>query len=300
MILLILTLKNISKQYKDKVVLKDLSLDLREGVIGLLGPNGAGKTTLMRIMADILRPTTGSILVDGIDKNILNDGYRDILGYLPQDLGLYRNFTARNLLLYIAALKGLEKRKARSKTEELIELVGLKDNADKHCRALSGGMRRRLGIAQALLNDPRILILDEPTSGLDPKERSRFRNLLSRISGDRIILLSTHIVSDLDMLAGSVILLKDGSVLRQGSGDILTEELKGKVWSVIVPENSFPEYEARYLVSNVSRRDNMLELRVVSEERPGTDAKTEPPTLEDMYLYFFNEKSLYEFEEEPA
>ncbi len=297
---MILTLKNISKQYKDKVVLKDLSLDLRQGVIGLLGPNGAGKTTLMRILADILRPTTGSILVDGIDKNILNDGYRDILGYLPQDLGLYRNFTARNLLLYIAALKGLEKKKARSKTEELIELVGLKDNADKHCRALSGGMKRRLGIAQALLNDPRILILDEPTSGLDPKERSRFRNLLSRISGDRIILLSTHIVSDLDMLAGSVILLKDGSVLRQGSGDILTEELKGKVWSVIVPENSFPEYEARYLVSNVSRRDHMLELRVVSEERPGPEAKTEPPTLEDMYLYFFNEKSQYEFEEEPT
>lgn len=265
-------------------------MELEEGVFGLLGPNGAGKTTLIRIMADVLQPTGGSVLVDGVDKSILNDSYREMLGYLPQDLGLYRNFTARSLLLYIAALKGLDKSKAKSRTEELIELVGLKESADRYCKTFSGGMKRRLGIAQALLNDPKILILDEPTAGLDPKERIRFRNLISRISGNRIVLLSTHIVSDLDMLAGSIVLLKDGSMLRCGSGDTLVEELKDLVWSVAIPERSFSEYEAKYLVSNVTRRESTLELRIISGEKPEEAAKPELPSLEDMYLYYFNEK----------
>jgi len=287
---MVLTLQNITKQYKDKLALKGFSLEMTEGIYGLLGPNGAGKTTLMRIIADVLRPTEGSVRVDGELKEGMNERYRDLLGYLPQELGIYKSFTAYNFLMYIASLKGIEKHRAKSKAEELLEITGLKDSKVRLCGSFSGGMKRRLGIAQALLNDPKILILDEPTSGLDPKERVRFRNLISGISQNRIVLLSTHIVSDLDMIAKAVILLREGQLIRADAGKKLLEELDGKVWNVKIPESRFVEYENKYTIGNLTRRDGLLELRILSDARPEEAACPDSPTLEDMYLYFFKEK----------
>ena len=209
-----LTVDRITKQYKNKIAVDRLSFELTEGVTGLLGANGAGKTTLMRMMSGILTPTSGEINADGINVNTEN--YRALLGYLPQDFGYYPEFSAREFLEYFAALKGIEKKKAKEKTGELLELVGLSDVAGKKIKTFSGGMKQRVGIAQALLNDPRILILDEPTAGLDPKERVRFRDLIEELGKDSIVLLSTHIVTDIEHIADSIIMMKEGSMIWQG------------------------------------------------------------------------------------
>jgi ABC-2 type transport system ATP-binding protein len=209
-----LTADRITKQYKNKIAVDRMSFTLARGVTGLLGANGAGKTTLMRILCGILVPDSGTVTCDGMD--VETEEYREILGYLPQEFGYYPEFSGRDFLLYMSAVKGLRKKEALKKTEELIELVGLKDAGRKKVRTYSGGMKQRLGIAQALLNDPQILIMDEPTAGLDPQERIRFRNLIAAIGKDRIVLLSTHIVSDLEHIADRLMIMKEGRLLWQG------------------------------------------------------------------------------------
>ncbi len=212
-----LVIDRLTKQFQNKIAVDRVSLRLHSGVFGLLGTNGAGKTTLMRMLCGILQPTSGTITFDGMD--VREEGYRAILGYLPQDFGYYAEFTAMDFLLYMAALKGLPKRSAKRRANELLELVGLQDMGRKKIKTFSGGMKQRLGIAQALLNDPKLLILDEPTAGLDPKERVRFRNLIQQLGKDSIVLLSTHIVSDIEHIADEVLMMKDGTLIYNGTWD---------------------------------------------------------------------------------
>ena len=209
-----LIIDRISKQYKNHIAVDRVSAKLHQGVYGLLGANGAGKTTLMRMLTGILTPTSGTITFDGMD--VTTEDYRGILGYLPQDFGYYPEFTAMDFLLYLAALKGIPKSQAKRRAKELLELVSLEDVSRKKIKTFSGGMKQRLGIAQALLNDPKLLILDEPTAGLDPKERVRFRNLIEQLGKDSIVLLSTHIVSDIEHIADEILLMRDGQLIFQG------------------------------------------------------------------------------------
>ena len=227
-----LTADRLTKQYKNKIAVDRISFTLTSGVTGLIGANGAGKTTLMRLLSGILIPTSGTVTCDGMDVN--TEEYRDILGYLPQEFGYYPEFSGRDFLLYMSAVKGLAKPDAKRKTEELIELVGLKDAARKKVRTYSGGMKQRLGIAQALLNDPQVLIMDEPTAGLDPQERIRFRELISGLGEDRIVLLSTHIVSDLEHIADRLMIMKEGRLIWQGRWETGKEDLEKFYISVII------------------------------------------------------------------
>ena len=219
-----LIIDRVSRQYKNKIAVDRISLKLHKGVHGLLGANGAGKTTLMRMLCGILKPTGGTITFDGID--VSEESYRAILGYLPQDFGYYPEFSAADFLLYLAALKGIPKDRAKRKTRELLELVSLSDVSRKKIKTFSGGMKQRLGIAQALLNDPKLLILDEPTAGLDPQERVRFRNLIEELGKDNIVLLSTHIVSDIEHIADQVLIMKDGQLIYQGKWEETREDLE--------------------------------------------------------------------------
>ncbi|WMJ81681.1 ABC transporter ATP-binding protein [Clostridium sp. MB40-C1] len=285
-----LKIDNLTKKYSDKIAIKDFSIEMTEGVYGLLGPNGAGKTTLMRMISDVLNPTSGQILVNNVDKNDLGENYRELLGYLPQDMGYYKNFTAERFLKYVAALKDLNKKIAKERIEELLSVVGLTDYRNKKVGKFSGGMRQRLGIAQALLNNPKILILDEPTAGLDPKERIRFRNLISDISKDRIIILSTHIVGDIEYIAKQVILIKEGQLIKSSMGDILLKEMEGKVWKVELEEKDIAKYEDTYQVVNIMRKKDKVQLRILSTYKPGENAIDVEPNFEDMYMYYFNEK----------
>ena len=219
-----LVLDRVSKHYQNKIAVDRISLCLGKGVVGLLGANGAGKTTMMRMICGILKPTSGTITFDGLD--VSEEDYRDVLGYLPQDFGYYPNFTARKFLLYMATLKGLDKKSAERKCDELLKLVNLSDVQNKKVKTFSGGMKQRLGIAQAMLNDPDILVLDEPTAGLDPKERVRFRNLIAQLGNDRIVILSTHIVSDVEQIAKRILMIKDGQVIYDGNTDSMGESLE--------------------------------------------------------------------------
>lgn len=212
-----LVVDRLTKQYNNRIAVDRVSVKLQQGIYGLLGANGAGKTTFMRMLCGILRPTGGTVTFDGMD--VSEEAYRAVLGYLPQDFGYYPEFTAMDFLLYLAALKGIPKRQAKKKAEELLALVSLQEGCRKKIKTFSGGMKQRLGIAQALLNDPKLLILDEPTAGLDPKERVRFRNLIEQLGKDRIVLLSTHIVSDIEHIAGQVLMMKDGRMIYQGHWD---------------------------------------------------------------------------------
>ena len=235
-----LNIDRVTKNYNGKIACDRVSITLHKGVYGLLGANGAGKTTLMRMMCGILNPTSGTISYDGID--VSREEYRDVLGYLPQSFGYYPEFTAYDFMMYIAALKGIPKLKAKIKTDELLEMVSLQHEAKKKIKTFSGGMKQRLGIAQALLNDPKILILDEPTAGLDPKERVKFRNIISRMGAGKIILLSTHIVSDVEHIANIIMIMKNGQLIHMGGLEEIISVIKNKVWECTVPPKTADEF----------------------------------------------------------
>lgn len=282
-----LSLNQITKKYGTKNVVNEISTTLDSGVYGLLGANGAGKTTLMRMISAILEPSAGEILFD--KENILKMGaeYRSVLGYLPQDFGYYPNSSAKDFLLYIATLKGISSKAAKIKAQELLDILGLSDVANKKIKTYSGGMKQRLGIAQALLNDPQILILDEPTAGLDPKERVKFRNLISSLAQNRIVILSTHIVSDVEAIADKVFLMKYGQFVSEGTIQDLIDEVQGHVWELAINPKEADTWEEKMTVANLRREGNCTILRIISEESPSESAICVPATLEDLYLYHF-------------
>ena len=282
-----LSFEHISKLYGNTAALQQIDLTLEPGVYGLLGPNGAGKTTLMRIMTDLLAPSTGRVLLDGQDIAVMGAAFRKKLGYLPQDFGVYPNFTAEQFLLYIARLKGLSKFEAKRQTDDLLHMVGLEDKKQKKLKGFSGGQRQRVGIAQALLGDPEILVLDEPTAGLDPEERIRFRGIISDLSQQKLVLLSTHIVSDLEAVANEIILLRKGVVLELEKPSVLLERLNGQVWIVTVPAAEEAAFTKQYACSNVLHTDGKSVLRLLSESAPRPDAVPTAPNMEDLYLYYF-------------
>lgn len=285
-----LVINNLTKTFGNCKAVNRISFGMNSGVYGLLGVNGAGKTTLMRMLTTLMRPTGGQITWDGQDIFTLEGEYRKRLGYLPQDFGYYPHFTLTDYLLYIASIKGMKPLVARKRANELIARVGLSKQKQTKMRKLSGGMKRRAGIAQAMLNDPQILILDEPTAGLDPNERIRFRNLLSELSADRIVLLSTHIVSDVEYIAGKILLMKDGVLTMTGTADELIAAMAEKVWTVICAKAQADEYLKRYKAANVKLVNNQTELRLLSENRPAPDAELAEASLEDLFLYHFGER----------
>lgn len=286
-----LTIDRLSKQFGAKIAVDRVSARLVPGVYGLLGANGAGKTTLMRMVCDVLRPTSGEIRFDGRDVRALGDGYRARLGYLPQDFGYYPDFTALDFMCYLAALKGLGRRAARNRSLELLETVGLADVAGNKVRTFSGGMKQRLGIAQAVINDPAVLVLDEPTAGLDPKERVRFRNLIASFAQDKIVILSTHIVSDIEYIADEILVMRAGSFIMQGAPTDIVAAVTGKVWECHVDARRADELAATSCVSNVHyAADGHAVARVVADEAPVAGARALDPTLEDLYLYVFRDE----------
>ncbi|MGP4069929.1 ABC transporter ATP-binding protein [Halobacillus sp. B29] len=285
-----LTLNQVTKRYKYKTALDSITAELNEGIYGVLGANGSGKTTLMQILATVLKPTNGTITLDGREILGMDEEYRELLGYLPQQAGVYRSFSAEKFLLYIAALKGLPRDKAKQKVPELLKLVGLISHRKEKLGKFSGGMRQRVGIAQALLNDPKILIVDEPTAGLDPNERVRFRNILSTIAAERIILLSTHIVSDIEFIAKEIMVLKAGQLIKKAKPEELLDEVHGKVWTVNVRGQEIPAIQSRYKVGNIFSYKEDYTLRIISDTQPHEYAVNKRPNLEDLYLYYFDEE----------
>ena len=282
-----LSLDRLTKHYGNKIAVDCVSATLRPGVYGLLGANGAGKTTLMRMLCAILESTSGEVLLNGKEVTAMGADYRNVLGYLPQDFGYYPNYTALEFLMYVSALKGIPKNIAMKRSKELLEEVGLSYVANKKVKTFSGGMKQRVGIAQALLNNPDILIFDEPTAGLDPKERVRFRNLLSEYAGDKIVILSTHIVSDIEAIADEVLLMKKGKFVLQGTVQELTERAKGKVWELTVPTREARKWQAKTTVANLRHEGEDVVLRIVSDNKPSEQAVPCEATLEDLYLYYF-------------
>jgi len=280
-----LVVENLSKNYRRGVqALRDVQLTLAPGVLGLLGPNGAGKSTLMRILATITQPSAGRVLWNGEEIAKNPDALRSVLGYLPQDFGVYPNLNAIEFLEYLAAVKGIPAEAARRRIGELLEVVNLADAAKRPLGGYSGGMRQRVGIAQALLNDPQLLIVDEPTAGLDPEERVRFRNLLSELSGERIIILSTHIVSDVEAVATSIAILAHGRLLAHGPPEAFLASVSGKVWEVVVASADLPVLRQKHLVSSTAHRSDGVHARVVADASPEAGARPLEPSLEDAYL----------------
>ncbi len=280
-----LKIEGVSKTYRGGVcALRDVTLSLEPGVLGLLGPNGAGKSTLMKILATITRPTAGRVLWDEADIASRPDGLRRVLGYLPQDFGVYPNLNAIEFLEYLAAVKGIEAGAARKRIAELLDLVNLTPAAKRPLGGYSGGMRQRVGIAQALLNDPQLLIVDEPTAGLDPEERLRFRNLLSELSGERIVILSTHIVSDIEAVASGIAIMAQGELLAHDAPENLLARLDGRVWEVVVSSADLPALRRDHLVSSTAHRSDGVHARVVANSAPTAVARALEPSLEDAYL----------------
>lgn len=285
-----LTLQNITKKYERVLVLNDISLTLKPGIYGLLGANGAGKTTLFKIICRLMEPTHGSIKFNGKNVNQQAEAYRTNLGFLPQDFSYYPDFTGMRFMLYIAALKGLNNTVAKKRSLELLKQVGLEEMKDIKIRKYSGGMKQRLGIAQAMLNNPQILILDEPTVGLDPKERVKFRKLISSFANNKIVILSTHIVADVEYIADEIIVLKKGMILNKGTTDILLKEIQNHVWEFFVNMDQINLFEDKFIVSNRKYTENGAVLRIVSTNQPALNAKKVELSLEDLYLYYFREE----------
>ena len=280
-----LVIDQVGKCYKGNVwALRGFSLQLQPGVLGLLGPNGAGKTTLMSILATITRATEGRVAWNGTDLAQNPDAIRRVLGYLPQDFGVYPNLNVVEFLEYLAAVKGLDAASARRRIDELLNLVNLSDVRKRPLGGFSGGMKQRAGIAQALLNDPQLLIVDEPTAGLDPEERVRFRNLLSELSGERIVILSTHIVSDVEATATDIALISKGTLVAHASPEELLRQAEGKVWEWVIPSNELASAKQRYLISGTTRRSDGVHVRALAAEPPN-GAQRVAPTLEDAYLF---------------
>lgn len=282
-----LQLQYLCKNYGTKCAVDHISASLVPGVYGLLGANGAGKTTLMRMICGVLKPSSGNIRLNGKTMQELGEQYYTHLGYMPQDFGFYPDFTAREFMLYIAAVKGLVSKEARRKTETLLDMVGLHDVADQKIKSFSGGMKQRLGIAQAVLNDPSILILDEPTAGLDPKERVRFRNIISDFAKEKIVILSTHIVSDVSYIADTILMMKQGRFLLQEPMSAVTDGIRGKVWEVLASDRDAAGYSRRFCVVSLHHENNQVRLRIVNETAPAADACPAEPSLEDLFLYHF-------------
>ncbi|MCI9379673.1 MAG: ABC transporter ATP-binding protein [Dorea sp.] len=285
-----LVLDNLTKEFGEFVAVDHVNLTMTNGVYGLLGVNGAGKTTLMRMLCTLLKPTGGDIYCNGKDIFQLDGEYRNLLGYLPQDFGFYPEFSVKDYLFYIAAIKGIRPIVARKRAKELIARVGLTKVENKKLKKLSGGMKRRVGIAQAMLNNPQILILDEPTAGLDPNERIRFRNLISELSEERLVLLSTHIVSDIEYIANEILMMKGGAIVNEGTLDEIISTMPEKVWDCIVPQQSVSALTKRYKVSNIKSENQSVNLRIISAEKPCETAICVHPSLEDVFLYYFGEK----------
>lgn len=283
---MLLEINQVSKQYrKDAWALQEINLQLTPGITGLLGPNGAGKSTLMRILATISQPTIGTVSWNGTDIRKNPDELRRLLGYLPQDFGIYPHLNAIEFLEYAAALKGLGGRQMKTRILELLELLNLHHDLKRPIGGFSGGMRQRIGIAQALLNDPSLLVIDEPTIGLDPEERMRFRSLLTDLSSDRIILFSTHIISDIESTADQIAIISKGRLLSKSDPSLLLSNVQGKVWSVIIQDQDIQELRSKWTISGTIRREDGLQLRIVSDQPPSPEAIAVPPSLEDAYLY---------------
>ena len=282
-----LSLDRLTKYYGNKIAVDRVNATLKPGVYGLLGANGAGKTTLMRMICAILESSSGEVLLNGKEVTGMGADYRNILGYLPQNFGYYPNYTAMEFLMYVSALKGIPKDIAKKRSKELLREVGLAHVANKKVKTFSGGMKQRVGIAQALLNNPDILIFDEPTAGLDPKERVRFRNLISEYADDKIVILSTHIVSDIEAIADEVLLMKDGKIVLQGTVPELTERVNGKVWELAVSPKDVRTWHARTTVANLRHESTAVVLRIISDHKPSEYAVPCEATLEDLYLYYF-------------
>ena len=286
-----LRISNLTKDFDGFKAVNNFSFSMNCGVYGLLGVNGAGKTTLMRMLTTLMKPTSGHITWDGEDVFAMDGKYRMLLGYLPQDFGYYPDFSVYDYLMYIAALKGIRPAVAKQRVKELLKQVGLVKSRNKKMKTLSGGMKRRAGIAQAMLNDPKILILDEPTAGLDPSERIRFRNLISELSEERIVLLSTHIVSDIEYIANEILLMKDGQLVISGTSEDIIDSMPESVWISRVSKSSIDVCLKRFKVSNVKTVPGGAEIRIISRNQPTENAIQVDATLEDVFLYYFGERA---------
>lgn len=280
-----LQVEHLGKFYKKKEALQDVSFTLQKGTYGLLGENGAGKSTLMRMLATVDFPTKGEIKYDGKNIFSLDEEYRSLIGYMPQNYNVYPGFTAKDFLEYMGVLKGVPKDKLKARIREVLEFVNLADVADKKVKTFSGGMKRRIGIAQAIINEPEILILDEPTAGLDPKERIRFSNIISDMGKDKIVLLSTHIVSDIEAIASNLVVMKNGKVLETGNVDDLVQTVSGKVWEAVVEQKVYQNVRNERAIIHLKQMGKEVHVRFIGEPYPGTHSCQVEPTLEDYYIY---------------
>ncbi|ELC8462411.1 ATP-binding cassette domain-containing protein [Clostridium perfringens] len=287
-----LVVNNVSKKYGSFYALKDINLEFNNGVYALLAPNGAGKTTLIKLLTTLIFPTSGEILYKGTDIVSLDGEYRDIIGYLPQDFGYYRNYTPRKFLLYLAALKGIKKEDAVEKVKEVLKVVSLENVENKKMKGFSGGMIQRVGIAQALLNDPKILILDEPTAGLDPKERVRFRNLLSDLSRDRIVIISTHIVSDIEFISNEVIMIKDHKILYKDFIENICSTLDGMVYETSMTFEESKEFRKKYILLSEKQDGGIMKARFISQGNNDEKWVRVNPNIEDVFLYQYRDEEL--------